>query len=269
MKFINRRGFSSGFNGIAGYIGNAVRTIILINVLVFIGISFFPGPGWYSWFGLVPATVFSKLRLWQFVSYLFVHANFWHLVLNMLMLGMFGSVIENNWGRNRFLAYYFLTGIGAGICSFLFASSSLVPVVGASGAIFGILVAYALMFPDNIIFLFFVLPMKMKHAVLFLAGINLLGAVSSGGASVAYVAHLGGGVIGYFYLKKEWFYLKLRKLKVSNIRSLIKKKQELSQQLRQEKMCQEVDRILDKISAQGVNSLSKEEREILERKSRS
>ena len=116
----------------------------------------FKNIAWYTIFGLVPAFVLSRFMLWQPVTYLFVHYGLWHLVVNMLMLWMFGAIIEEAWGSKRFLFYYFFTGIGAGICSIVFAFNSFSPVVGASGAIFGLLVAYAMMFPDSIILLFFI-----------------------------------------------------------------------------------------------------------------
>jgi len=187
----------------------------------------------------------------------------------MLMLWFFGSAIEGAWGRRQFLFYYFFTGIGAALCTILFSFKSLVPVVGASGAIFGILVAYAMMYPEDIILLFFLFPMKMKYAVLLLAGINLLGAVSSPHGGVAYFAHLGGGLFGYLYLKNERvrryiiYHFNPANLRLWWVRSKMRR-----QQLRQQDFEQAVDRILDKISRSGMQSLTRKEREILQRRSK-
>ncbi len=178
----------------------------------------------------------------------------WHLVVNMLMLWFFVPALEGSWGTKQFLQYYFFTGIGAGI--------------GASGAIFGILVAYAMMFPDTVILLFFFFPMKIKHAVLVMAGINLLGALSSPNSGIAYFAHLGGGLFGYLYLKNEWIRTRIHWLGWSNIKSEWDRRRTKKNRLKEKDIDEQIDVILDKISKYGLNSLTKEEREILERKSK-
>ncbi|MCG2712250.1 MAG: rhomboid family intramembrane serine protease [Candidatus Omnitrophica bacterium] len=243
-----------------------VKTLIAINIAVFIIIHIFKSIPWFSIFGLVPALVLSRLMIWQLLTYLFLHFDLWHLVLNMLMLWMFGEVIENSWGSKRFLSYYFFTGAGAGLCSVIFAFNSNVPVMGASGAIFGLLVAYAMMFPDSVILLFLIFPMKMKYAAMVLAGINLLGAMSNPGAGIAYIAHLGGGLFGYLYLKNEKIRLMLSRYSPESIKNLLNMKQAKKKQEREENIDEQIDRILDKISAQGVKSLTKQDREILKQK---
>ena len=247
---------------------SVVKILIAINVAVFVIIHIFGNIPWFIIFGLVPALVFSRLMVWQIITYLFVHFGLWHLVLNMLMLWMFGSVIENTWGSKRFLFYYLFTGIGAGVCTIIFGFNSGVPVVGASGAIFGLLVAYAMMFPDNVILLFFIFPMKMKYAAMVLAGINLLGAMSNPGGGIAYIAHLGGGLFGYLYLKNEKIRLMLSRYRRVSIKDSLKKKQAQRKQRREEDIDEQVDKILDKISAQGMESLTKHDREILKRKTK-
>ncbi|MFA7676722.1 MAG: rhomboid family intramembrane serine protease, partial [Candidatus Omnitrophota bacterium] len=180
-----------------------VKVLIISNVAVFILANILPGFSWARKFGLVPAVVFSHLRLWQLVTYMFLHIGLWHLILNMLMLWFFGPAIETAWGRQRFVSYYLFTGIVAGFCSFLVSPSSYIPVIGASGAIFGLLTAYAFMFPEATVVLFFIFPMRMRQAVFVLAGINLLGAISNSGAGIAYIAHLGGALAGYLYIKSQ------------------------------------------------------------------
>lgn len=246
-----------------------VRALIIVNVGVFVLIHIFPQFEWLWRFSLVPKLVSSRLMLWQFVTYMFLHVGLWHLVVNMLMLWFFGPAIEEYWGRRQFIFYYFFTGIGAGLCSFLVSFNSSIPVIGASGAIFGILVAYAIMFPETVILLFFIFPMKIRHAVLVLAAINLLGAISSSSGGIAYFAHLGGGFFGYLYFKNEWIRLRLSAFSFSNLKSYRKRKQNENKKAREEDIDKEVDRILDKISKQGLDSLSPREQKLLKRKSSS
>lgn len=245
----------------------AVKLVIIINLGVFILINLTPF-SWMSLFGLVPRYVFAKFMIWQLVTYMFLHAGVMHLVINMLMLWFFGPAIEAAWGRKQFLVYYFFTGIGAGFLSFLTSSHSSIPVVGASGAIFGVLVAYAMMFPDDVILLFFFFPMKVPYAVIVLAGINLLGALSAPYAGVAYFAHLGGALFGYLYLKSEWLRIHISYLSFSNLKRWWLKKREKKKKRFYKNLESKVDIILDKISRYGMDSLTRKEREILERKSR-
>lgn len=240
-----------------------VKNLIIINVFVFLLAnvwSEFPT----GLFAMVPSLVFSKLMIWQLVTYMFVHLDLWHLVVNMLMLWFFGPAIEAAWGRRQFLTYYFFTGIGAALCSFIFSFNS--PIIGASGAIFGILVAYAITYPDHMILLFFFFPMPMKQAVFVLAGINLLGAISASGSGIAYVAHLGGGLFGYLYLKSETLRRQVLCLDFNKLKTWFKAP---SKPKGPKSFDDRVDEILDKISKQGMASLTKEEIEILDRRSRS
>ncbi|MFH1046483.1 MAG: rhomboid family intramembrane serine protease [Candidatus Omnitrophota bacterium] len=235
-----------------------VRRLILANIAIFIIVHLFPSAPWLSVLGLSPRYVWAKLWLWQPLTYMFIHAGLWHLAVNMLMLWFFGPAIETSWGKRQFLFYYFFTGIGAGLCNILASWHSTAPVIGASGAIFGILVAYALMFPETEILMFFIIPMKMKQAILFLAGLNLLGALSSPHAGIAYFAHLGGGLFGYLYLKHEW----LQRFSPADFwRNRQVRKRTLTQQAHQ----RQTDAILDKISRQGMESLSKKEKNLLKR----
>ncbi|MFH1062253.1 MAG: rhomboid family intramembrane serine protease [Candidatus Omnitrophota bacterium] len=259
--------FSPGF-GINSRNKSAVTIIIIINIIVFILINLLRDIPWMLYLGLVPSLVISRLMLWQLVSYLFVHAGVWHLVLNMLMLWMFGTVLEQSWGSKRFVRYYLFTGIGAGICSIVFAHNATYPVVGASGAIFGLLVAFAMLFPESIILLFFIFPMKMRYAAMVLAGINLLGALSNPGSEVAYIAHLGGGLFGYFYFKNQAIRSVLSGFSISRLQDSRKKKREVRQLNKMMEINRRVDEILDKISSQGIDSLTKKERNILKQKSK-
>jgi len=150
---------------------------------------------------LVPYAVTHQLAIWQLVTYMFLHAGFFHILFNMFALWMFGCELERNWGTRRFLRYYFLTGIGAGLTVVLLSPYSLVATLGASGAIYGILLAYGVLFPDRLIFLYFLIPIKAKYFVMIMGGIEFLSALSTPGSLVSHVAHLGGMVFGILELR--------------------------------------------------------------------
>ena len=246
--------------------GRMTKSLIFINVGVYFLINIFFGVRLFYLFGMVPQLIISKFMVWQLFTYMFLHAGLWHLAINMLMLWFFGPTLESIWGRQRFLRYYFFTGIGAGLCSFVFSLNSYTPVIGASGAIFGILVAYAVMFPDNMVLMFFILPMKMKHAIFFLAGINLFGAMSGSGSEIAYFAHLGGGLFGYWYLKSRPLKDLLDNLSLDKLKTWLSQKSEDQRRYQEQDLNRKVDEILDKISKSGMDSLTDAEKDVLKKK---
>ena len=130
------------------------------------------------YFGLVPARVTQEYMLWQFATYMFLHGGVFHIFFNMLTLFMFGNDLERYWGTHRFLTYYFITGIGAGVCSWLVAMNSWSIVIGASGAIYGLLLAYGLTYPNRIVYLNFLLPLKVKWLVLIMGAMAFLSSIS-------------------------------------------------------------------------------------------
>ena len=130
-----------------------VKSLLIINVIVFLLEYITGGTEMIYLLGLVPRFVLRRFFIWQFFTYMFLHGGFWHLFLNMFILWMFGSEIERYWGSREFLKYYFITGVGAGFLSWLTAMNSPVPTIGASGAIYGILVAYGMMFPNRPVYL--------------------------------------------------------------------------------------------------------------------
>ncbi len=171
------------------------------------------------WFGLVPSGVIPGLRIWQPVTYLFLHGGLWHLLINMLMLWMFGRELELVWGKKKFLNYFFLCGVGAGLITvlvkyipfFLGHPLSDVPTIGASGAIFGILIGNAILFPDRQIWLFplpIMIPMRPFVAVM--GAIEFFGTLNSGGDNVSHVCHLGGMLIGWLYIRRGSFLFRVR-----------------------------------------------------------
>jgi membrane associated rhomboid family serine protease len=171
------------------------------------------------WLGLVPSGVVFGLRIWQPVTYLFLHGNLWHLLINMLMLWMFGRELELVWGKKRFLNYFFLCGVGAGLVTVLVKYIPLfwgnrpsdIPTIGASGAIFGILIANAILFPDRQIWLFplpIMIPMRPFVAVM--GAVEFFSTLSSGGDGVAHLCHLAGMLIGWLYIRRGSFLFRVR-----------------------------------------------------------
>ena len=194
-----------------GPITRTVKALIVVNVVVFLlQIFSYLARSLFvmEYFSLVPEYITSDFRIWQFVSYMFLHSispPFFHILFNMLMLFMFGNELERYWGSRRFLTYYFITGIGAGFSSWLVSPHSIVPIIGASGAIYGLLLAYGLIYPNRVILLGFLFPIKAKWLVLFMGAIAFLSSLTDPNAGIAHVAHLGGMVFGYLFLKgKGW-----------------------------------------------------------------
>ncbi len=188
-----------------GMIGPGLKNLLLANIAVFVAQILIPSLVNPYIFGLVPVLVIKKLFIWQLVTYMFLHGGFGHIFFNMFALWMFGMELERTWGTREFVKYYFITGISAGISSLLWNWGSPYPTIGASGAVYGILAAYALFFPDRYVYLYFLFPIKMKYLALILGAIEFLSMYQNDG--IAHIAHLGGMVVGYFYLRhryKHW-----------------------------------------------------------------
>lgn len=228
-----------------------VKNLLIINGLFFLA-TFAMGSAFQfdlvAIFGLhYPGS--ENFGVWQFVSYMFMHGGIWHIVFNMFALWMFGSVLENVWGPKRFLNYYLVTGIGAGLVHMLvtyFRISAVLPdlspeqiqavyeesynvlqsgkryvdpamdqlsillntpTVGASGAVFGILLAFGMMFPNSLIYVYFAIPVKAKYFVMIYGALELYsGFANNPGDNVAHFAHLGGMIFGFLlitYWKKK------------------------------------------------------------------
>ena len=157
-------------------------------------------------FGLTPELTVRNFMVWQVFTYLFLHGGIWHLIFNMLTLWMFGSPLEQDWGTRRFLKYYFICGIGAGLfdlaLNILFGHWSDHTTIGASGAIYGLLLAYGVCYPEQTVLMNFLFPIKAKYMVMIYAGVELL--MSMGvNTGVSNIAHLGGMVVGFVYLKSR------------------------------------------------------------------
>lgn len=192
--------------GLGGHITPGVRALIIANAAVFAlqVLARLVGQGGIEpIFGLTPSMVFGSLRVWQLVTYMFLHATGWlsHIILNMLMLWMFGTEVERAWGTRAFLRYYFICGIGAGLTTCLMFYDSM--TIGASGAVFGVMLAYAMMFPNRQILFWFIFPMRAISFVLLCVGIEMFSLLSLQDG-VAHIAHLGGMLFGYLYLRRAW-----------------------------------------------------------------
>lgn len=186
-----------------GPVSLAVKYLIIANVAMFV-VSMAYQPI-VAYLGLMPAAVIDRYTAWQLVTYLFLHGDIVHIVVNMLALWMFGTELERLWGTRFFVKYYFVTGVGAGLLTvavallpWAFPGSSMTTVtIGASGAIFGLLVAYALYFPERPIFIYAIFPIKAKYFVILIALISYF----SSPRGVAHTAHIGGLIVGFLYLK--------------------------------------------------------------------
>jgi membrane associated rhomboid family serine protease len=193
-----------------GPLSNALKILIGANVLIFIA-QLFTDQYWWgitSNFGLIPAEVFGRFRVWQVATYMFLHAGVFHLLFNMLALWMFGTELERMWGTRAFLKFYFVTGVGAGV---LTALVSLLPmgftqqlyssnVIGASGAIYGLLLAYAMYFPERRIYMYFVFPIPARYFVMIMGALAFYSSMAERSA-IPNATHLRGLHVAYLYLK--------------------------------------------------------------------
>ena len=153
-----------------------------------------------NWFALMP--IGYGFQLWQLITYQFLHGGFSHILFNMFALWMFGADIEHTYGSKKFLIYYLACGIGGGLLHLFLSpvlTGTLAPTIGASGAIFGVLIAFAMFFPDRLIFLYFFIPVKAKYFIAFMVVFEFL-AVDSVGSGVAHLAHLGGALVGFLFI---------------------------------------------------------------------
>jgi rhomboid family protein len=189
-----------------GYFPEGVKWLLIVNTAVFVLWSIGPDSLQSSvlrYLALHPAAVLKSGAFWQLVTYLFLHGGIWHLIFNMLTLWMFGTPLERDWGTRRFLKYYFICGIGAGL--FDVTLNALIgnwntSTIGASGAIYGLLLGFGVCYPDVTVLMGFLFPIKAKYMVMIYAAVELW--MSTGvNTGVSNIAHLGGMAVGFVYLK--------------------------------------------------------------------
>ena len=237
-----------------------IKWMLIANGGVFL-LQLFIGDQMLSLFGLTPARFYSDFPnfLYTIASYMFLHGGFWHLFFNLFILWMFGTEIELAWGTKSFGRFYFLAGLCGGLLTLIVYPSQPVPTVGASGAIYGVLIAYWLMFPNRMLYLWFLIPIRVKWAI---PGFMVLGFLFSG-PGVAHMAHLGGLVFGLIYLKLDWRWgglsAKLKNLQYRRKEAKLKRNRQKA-----EDVMKRVDEILDKINEVGMENLTREERRFLE-----
>lgn len=196
-------------SSIFGYFRPGVKWLLISNTVVFL-IYYLGGlpvqQQFRVLFALWAGAAVRSLFVWQVFTYLFLHVGIWHLLFNMLTLWMFGSPLESDWGTRFFLKYYFLCGIAAGVCVLavnMAVGDWSTPTMGASGAIFGLLVAFGVLYPNQTVLMGFLFPIKAKYMVMIYAGIELL-LTFGPNSGVSTIAHLGGMAFGYLYLKRRF-----------------------------------------------------------------
>lgn len=162
-----------------------------------------------AYLGLVPGRVIRGW-IWQPVTYMFLHSpqDLFHIIFNMLMLWMFGSELERHWGSRAFLRYYMICGVGGGlfviVTGFLPGGTPSVPTIGASGAIFGLLMAYGLVFSERTILFMLIFPMKARTMAIIMFVVTFFYTFTQPAGGISHIAHLGGAVVGFLYLKRAW-----------------------------------------------------------------
>jgi membrane associated rhomboid family serine protease len=222
-----------------------------------------------SFGGLSPAMV-AHGAIWQLFTYMFLHGSLLHILFNMFALWMFGRELEYDWGTRAFFKYYLICGIGAGVVTLLALWGKTNPTIGASGAIYGVLLAFGMAYPNRYIFLWFLVPIKAKYLVILFGALEVLASVSSTGDGIGHLTHLGGLAVGFLYLRLSahpWHYP--RPLAWMGQWQARRKGQKLRHHLDEQRLLmEEVDRILDRINQVGFEGLTDEEKLTLERASR-
>ena len=247
---------------------NGVKLLLIINIAVFILMELSGQKNiLFQMFGLIPHAVLQEYKLWQMFTYLFIHGGFIHILFNMFILWMFGKDLEVDWSKNEFLIFYFVCGIGSGLISVLASMNSFVPIVGASGAIYGVLVAYGFTYPNKMVYLYGVFPLKVKYMVLGLGVIAFFASLSASQSNVSHITHLSGMIIGIIYIlfnfKWKNFHLWYIKMRLKSIQNKQNGNEDEETSIKMQ-----VDKILDKLNDQGWDSLTSKEEEFLTRASK-
>ena len=260
-----------------GGLSPVVRTLLMANGIVFglqlvtyyaFGEYRIPGNGFMvNWFGLVaginPLQGVFQGQVWRLGTYMFLHSlsSPLHIIFNMFYLWMFGVEVERRMGSRSFAWMYFISGLGAGLLTCLFPPFWGIPTIGASGAVFGVMLAYGLLFPNRMILVFFMFPVKAIFVVLFMVAVEVIYMVTSPGGGVAHITHVSGVLFAYLYLRYESEILKAvpRKQVLRDAKEKLESISEAEEQKR-------IDAILDKINREGMHKLSRTERAFLRRR---
>jgi membrane associated rhomboid family serine protease len=185
------------------------------NLMIIMGAVYLLQMVFNSWinyyFGLIPILVWKKYYIWQLATYIFLHGGITHILFNLLALWMFGGELESLWGSKKFLRYFLFCGIGAGICTVILTPYQFIPVIGASGAIYGILLAFGWLFPNRLIYIYFLFPIPAKYMVIIFGLIELFSSMQGTGGGIAHLTHLGGLLFGLVYMAFPTIRLKIRR----------------------------------------------------------
>ncbi|MCL2689702.1 MAG: rhomboid family intramembrane serine protease [Chitinispirillia bacterium] len=254
-----------GYGGGQFRVSPAVKWLLIVNLVFFI-FQNVPraGPVVTALGALSPTATFLHLQVWRLFTYMFLHGSFFHILFNMLALYWFGQELEEMWGRKKFLIFYFICGAGAGLFSLLnLVTNPHVLVIGASGAVLGVLTAYAHYFPDRQVLLFFIIPVRVKYLVIGYAILSIFMVSSQAGGTISHITHLGGIAVAWLFMRyapkaemiinKHIYSWKTRKQRARAAQAVNRKRY----------FEQEVDPILDKIAKQGMESLTPAEKKIL------
>ncbi len=260
-----------------------VKRILLANLAVFLVSLFVPLGFLVRWFGFTPAEIL--FRPWSILTYMFVHGGFLHVLFNMLVVFFFGPPLERKLGGTEFLKLYLLGGLGGAVAGFAFAFST--PVIGASAAVFALMLAFAWYWPNAPIYIWGIFPVKAKYLVGVLVVFTFLATFSDAASVTAHFAHLGGLVAGALFLRygggspDGLSFLSGASMRAPRVAILHRSKPEekvrssAPRRTRREggergegELLDEVDRILDKISESGMSSLTDGERALLDEVSR-
>jgi membrane associated rhomboid family serine protease len=231
-----------------------------------------------NYLAFMPSNVLSAP--WTLVTYMFAHGNFMHLLFNMLGLFFFGPPLEARWGSNDFLKFYFVCGAGGAALSFLVAFGS--PIIGASAAVYGVMLAFAMNWPDAPIYIWGILPIKAKYLVGILAFMSFFSTIQGAADNVAHAAHLGGVVAGFIYLrfnrpggafaglKRMMDRRRMKVVKTDESRTAVRSTTAAPRRRggEEDRLLDELDRVLEKISTDGMSSLTPAERKLLDEVSR-
>jgi len=269
---------------IGGPITPIVKKLMIINGSIFLfqqfmGLSM---PGVMERiFGLSHTGIFYEFKIWQPFTYMFIHGSWMHIIFNLIALWMFAGELEQMWGSRFFLRYYLFSGLGAGffilIMNFIvFNRFGSAPVtIGASGAIYGILLAYGITWPNREVLLYFILPVKIKYLIIAFGLMEFFGTLSSvagSGGNISHIGHLGGLISGYIYMvyKRGGSQPEDEKPGNNNVHlineflkkeRLKRKQQEIDKRVEAKNI---IDELLEKIARDGMASLSPKERKLLE-----
>ena len=262
-----------------------VKQLLIINGVVYLVgliVEAIISPGFIAnYFGLSHVGMFENFMVWQIFTYMFIHTQFLHLFFNLLALFMFGGELEQIWGKKLFLRYYLICGLGAGLFIallnfYLFSSMGVSgPTIGASGAIYGILIAYGLTWPNREVLLFFVIPVKIKYLVAGFGVFSFIMTIESmqgGSGNISHIGHFGGLVTGLVYIlwrikPYQERYISAAKMKDNPLSNAMKKsrvkkkKKDIETRIEAKKI---IDDLLEKIARDGMSSLSAKEKKQLE-----